>query len=115
MIVTPEQAKTKWCPHVRHGGDTSSFNRGSEPGNAINDGRPNREWRCCCIGSDCMMWRWLQAPMRQVSNKPVDGWEHVPADDSGEYAEHWLEPWESAQSKRLGYCALAGKPENLNA
>jgi len=34
MIATEVEAKTKWCPMVRH----------TEDGN--------------CIGSGCMMWRW---------------------------------------------------------
>ena len=110
MIVTQKEAKRMWCPHAR---TIDQDMIGATVNRDVGKGFPDSD--CYCLGDRCMAWRWAQPPMRQVSQKPVDGWEHVPADDSEEYAEHWLEPWESAQSKRPGYCALAGKPENLNA
>jgi hypothetical protein len=49
---TEEQARTKWCPHVR-----------------VSDGSWNRKWslntdgkgqeRARCIASECMAWRWF--------------------------------------------------------
>ena len=54
MIVTEEQAKTKWCPFVRH------HNALFEPcGNSLAS-MPNRETHPTfskCIAYQCMAWR----------------------------------------------------------
>ena len=51
MILTEDEARTKWCPAFRisYGGEGSDphDNRGDTPGN---NGR--------CIASRCMAWRW---------------------------------------------------------
>ena len=49
MIATEEEAKKKWCPHVRestHRG--GAYNR--------NSGGSDTTWNNC-LASDCMMWR----------------------------------------------------------
>ena len=56
MILTEEEARTKWCPMVRasavayvDGGTDDFDNRGKTtltPKSA------------CCIASECMMWQW---------------------------------------------------------
>ena len=56
-VMTEEEAKTKWCPHVRAMatfGDqfAGTYNR------SIHDDLPNP----ACIASDCMMWRWIMSP-----------------------------------------------------
>lgn len=57
MIITEEEARTKWCPHAR-GAAPFSF-RDSET--AVTS---NRVWNAeplegtTCIGSRCMAWRW---------------------------------------------------------
>ena len=63
---TEEQARTKWCPHVRTTDENmGTFNRWNlfEP----HDPRtPSGSWKdtgqlnpgCLCIASDCMMWDW---------------------------------------------------------
>jgi hypothetical protein len=59
--MTEEEAKTKWCPFVRHAEDTNqetsvpAFNRLAEP----------LRYNLNCVGSDCMAWRYV--------NRPVDG------------------------------------------
>lgn len=54
--MTEDEAKTKWCPHVRHtalpmsNGDAAVYdNRSSEVAFHVVG---------CCIASDCMAWRW---------------------------------------------------------
>ena len=54
--MTEEEARKKWCPHVRlwqisgNGNDTAYNRTESEIGNNINPIRSR------CIASDCMMW-----------------------------------------------------------
>ncbi len=67
MICTEEEAKTKWCPHVRYGyawdGGGSwahSYNRTEDP-NQMN-----------CIGSQCMMFRALRRGALGYDRNPDD-------------------------------------------
>lgn len=61
MIITEEEAKTKWCPMVRthivnvkdYYGDTTAA------GSAVNKCTK----RSVCIASACMMWRWVDGEM----------------------------------------------------
>lgn len=51
MLVTEEEAKTKWCPHVRvRHSSQAVINRTPDP-------MPEADFGC--IGSRCMSWRWL--------------------------------------------------------
>ena len=76
--MTEDQARTKWCPHVRYGdgGDDVATNR---CGKFTSE---NHEW-ARCIASDCMMWRWgerhTQEPIKnsfliQVTALPKEEW-----------------------------------------
>ena len=56
-MMTEEQARKKWCPHVRHEGNSVTFNRGTAHG-PLNDHPGNVGTLCNCIASDCMSWRW---------------------------------------------------------
>lgn len=47
MLMTEQEARTKWCPHYR------IFAGNSETG----DNRPNGPFNPRCIASDCMAWR----------------------------------------------------------
>lgn len=46
--MTEDEAKTKWCPHVRVG---------DKAVNRYFDGFPSHSY---CIGSECMAWRWIK-------------------------------------------------------
>lgn len=48
MVVTEEEAKTKWCPFVRYGA-TAAVNRDFQS--------QYSDRHCHCIGSACMAWR----------------------------------------------------------
>jgi len=65
--VTEEEAKGKWCPHVRQtsgsSDDGSSWNRIA----GRNEGAHGSE----CIASECMAWRWEVEFEPYVGNKPA--------------------------------------------
>lgn len=77
MLTTEEEAKTKWCPEVRTG-----LTAGMAVNHHIN-GDVDEETRC--IGSSCMMWRWLQVLAGDGMNVVDD-------------------------PKRRGFCGKAGRP-----
>lgn len=97
MMLTEDEAKTKWCPMVRHDMD-GGFNRfhsdGTAPASAT------------CIGSACMMWRW---------NEYTDQYRHYRHSEppEGEGWERTAHPgqWRRKNPNRGGFCGLAGKPE----
>ena len=52
-IVTPEVAKTRWCPFARSWTDTRA---GPDPNN-VGGVNPPGSTDCLCIASECMAWR----------------------------------------------------------
>lgn len=87
MILTEEDAKTKWCPHVR----ASAFIRGA----AVNrqSGFPGDEMNC--IASRCSQWRWMQ--------KPNPNFHPMMDAVTTKIPKHLVD-------ETRGYCGLAGKP-----
>jgi hypothetical protein len=70
MILTEEEAKTKWCPFARLsiGKDLAAPNRG-----------PSVEEKCRCIGSACMAWRRERTTPRDIQSFLVPGdWDFTP-------------------------------------
>lgn len=102
-MMTEEEAKTKWCPQARIDGltDLPAYNR------CIDGSAPKAS---CCIGSACMMWRWSQQGRQNIASHAVEGWEHIPAEDSDDGVEFWREPEDRWIRRWHGYCGLAGKP-----
>lgn len=114
-MMTEEDAKTKWCPFVRHSADgQATFNRGdTDPLNNIaGPGVKNHDaWLCNCIASKCMAWRdhdrivetGRKIPTSMSVAKPVGNW----------YCSYSVdEPvWVETAVERVGYCGLAGRPE----
>jgi hypothetical protein len=76
--MTEQEATQKWCPHSRKYYGRGSINR------TDTDAKPGGTH---CIGSKCMMWRWVKDPLIEfvANGKPVP-------DYTGEH----------------GYCGLAG-------
>jgi hypothetical protein len=83
--MTEDEAKTKWCPMSRSWDEAGSANRGRKGEIDVAD---------CCIGSACMMWRWLMVP-----NPEWAIFDHDLAPE-GSAPPAWLE------SKTDGLCGL---------
>jgi len=114
VIVTEEEAKTKWCPEARVFKSagvplsrSAAVNRWSDDAEQIN--------KTNCLGSGCMAWRWF----REATS---DEWEKVVPhpDDMKRYflAGYEEDPnHRGAMRKKIsnampafGYCGKAGKP-----
>ncbi len=95
MILTEEDAKTKWCPFSRTmvwrnslgGSSATAVNRWADE-----DG-PALPTACICLGSGCMAWRWKREFVFKADGVQV----HL-VDEVVEPPIH-------------GYCGLAGRPE----
>ena len=60
MILTEDEAKTKWCPERRSARlveDNSANSDYPRAAASTNDG-------ATCIGSRCMLWKWITPPNR---------------------------------------------------
>lgn len=57
MLMSEQDAKTKWCPHARSI-DWETFRDGEKPvsANRHEDGAPHRN--CLCLASGCANWAW---------------------------------------------------------
>lgn len=73
-MTLESEAKTKWCPMIAQ---RTKFKRIDDP-DAMDR----------CIGSACMMWRWIEPP----------------------YSNEHLKNWQEATGGPTGFCGLAGKP-----
>lgn len=113
-MLTEEEAKTKWCPHVRNvlplDEGNGSFNRGNpeDPaGLSHSDG-----YQCNCIASACMAWRWHD----QVHHRDVELWSksrntrvHSAYSDDSDWRPVSGNKDDEPPSA-VGYCGLAGSP-----
>lgn len=67
MIVTEEEAKTKWCPEARVAMETHGYGAG----NRFGDDRESYVGKqTLCVGAACMAWRWA-APVAGVTRDPA--------------------------------------------
>ena len=82
MLLSEEEAKTKWCPFARCNINNVSANRfaGAPYDNSL------------CIASQCMAWRW--------GHKEVD---HITRGEPTQWSTIDLEQTDK------GFCGLAGK------
>lgn len=88
-MMTEDEAKTKWCPFTRYGGDSASTcNRYIM---MVEPLRPEVAAWNACIGRGCMAWRWSTNFNQLQCEFP---------DKSGD----------DLFAIASGYCGLAGKP-----
>ena len=85
MLLTEEEAKTKWCPAARVS-DAGLGNRYT----MVDDLTSGMAF-AHCIASRCMWWRWGVDETRDRHRKP---------DGTVEEYRH-----------KAGYCGIAGKPD----
>lgn len=92
MILTEEEAKTKWCPYVRvEYGTTSGLNR---------DGLGCAADTAICLASGCMAWRWLMDEPHDIECASV----RTQMDPVPDLCNC------DGPSTRVGFCGLAGAP-----
>lgn len=108
MMVTIEEAKTKWCPFSRAMKHTD--NDGVVTTNRIyrsDDKMPFKD--TLCLATACMSWRW-GAPETQLIETPTDkppsgeGWQQ--SKDQPKNGGAMV--WKRRCPDRLGFCGLAG-------
>jgi hypothetical protein len=83
-----------------------------------------------CVSSECAMWRWNSREHQRVQYarcascevaikeedagaKPPNsnGWSFEPYDGDEKIPARWIEPPQQAETRRTGYCGLAGKQD----
>jgi hypothetical protein len=99
MMLTEEEAKTKWCPLARVSNPAGT----AQPANRVmHDGAVLAGLSAFnCIGSVCMAWRWDEPPMGFTP----DGFVRIATGrlpDAGSVIP---------QKLRQGHCGAFGKPE----
>lgn len=100
MILTEEEAKTKWCPETRIHEVRGAGVYVNKP---ITDENPHGHAKAAsvlCIGSACMAWRWATNGGHYEAVAPNH---HGPS-----FAR--LIPGTGTLSTTHGYCGKAGKP-----
>lgn len=61
MIVTEEEARTKWCPHARVQVHQSAVNREMDYRDDLQPRcRVVPARGCLCVASNCMAWKWMR-------------------------------------------------------
>ena len=104
MLMTEEEAKTKWCPHTRLAAPVDSEAAGTS-GNRYGDDALSG---CRCIGSQCMAWR-CGKPAIERQGSLGDGANPHAFRPNGDGWEFIKRAWQRTVPR--GYCGLAGRVE----
>ncbi|UKJ74551.1 hypothetical protein [Azospirillum brasilense] len=98
MLMTEEEARTKWCPMARNAGVTNR-----DTGSTASVNRNGREHygveNCSCIASGCMAWRRENATDAALAARAA-----------GDRRPDW-EIKASIAANPRGFCGAFGKPE----
>lgn len=113
--MTEEEARMKWCAHVKFAPDTLT----GVSGNRFDGGPEKWDAECRCIASHCMAWR--EGPPTIMADEFCEGivlanefnppFSNVP--DGFEVTSYNSRGWRASKNgiaKATGYCGLAGKP-----
>lgn len=95
MILKEEEAKAKWCSHVRHSNFSNDENASNRYGRIEDDEFNDNPEEARCIASECMQWRWATK---------VNPEYHKYAGDLDSTPKRIVD-------KDRGYCGPAGKPD----
>lgn len=106
MLLTEEEAKTKWCPKYQASAAEGADNRplGKGPDGRLDINTMHRD--SCCIASACMAWRQSGGQKYEIGAAEIDVWTKA----------GWLVAGIKDGNATVimpirGYCGLAGKPE----
>ncbi len=112
-MLTETDAKAKWCPMARVGGDP-----GSEAAGVSYNRWPggHHEAAASCIASDCMAWRWfgfviddawteaVKAAAIEIGDKTPS--RHKAADHVNKNRDAY-----GLSTEKLGFCGAFGQPK----
>lgn len=106
-----EEARTKWCPHVR---TAWAMNPQNDDAPICTSNRGNTDDKCRCVASDCMMWR-LQPLMADPAfaeavkaRAEKTGDKDPSRRDSAAYVLAHRSEYDLHDKPFMGYCGLAG-------
>ncbi|WP_376960158.1 hypothetical protein ABNQ39_20825 [Azospirillum sp. A26] len=138
MLMTEEQARTKWCPLARVDsgfagcGVVNRYPARDARGSDCSGRREMMNETVVCVSSDCMAWRWGEcepSPAFEIfKDNPCtesleeihrpegipEAWEWCPArtdENSVTHSAGYREPLSEAKARRRGYCGAFGKAE----
>lgn len=102
MMLTEEEAKTKWCPQMAHhelACDETERRGQTNIGGVI---------AARCIASECMAWRFegTRTETVWIDPKPTPQQEA----DAAERGESYCKPHYAETRVKTGYCGLASRP-----
>lgn len=113
MLLTEEQARTKWCPHSRYNsnGELAS-NRWKQ---SAPEDQPHalNPVPCRCIASECMAWRMHTLPHEFSMDYANAKW-LVDGDENYEFVTNDGREGGLVKVRQIaanGFCGLAGKVE----
>lgn len=102
-MMTEEEAKTKWCPHVRVSG-AGSIDGTEWLTNREDDGPDDLQFMNC-VGSACMAWRWARVANPDFKERAIQQrWPEPPDTRKPHEKERFV------TSETEGFCGLAGSP-----
>lgn len=109
MILTEEEARTKWCPEARVAIDAQGYSAANRFGD---DGKSYLGSQTFCIGSACMAWRWEgDWSDQKIHPNTLEAWAKygwVKVDDPFEGDDGTITV--RYAGRRVGFCGKAGKP-----
>lgn len=114
MIVTEEEAKTKWCPWTRVPIETETLEW--VVGNRANQTGPGGLYKGSkCIASQCMAWRWAENRIPGAGQNCPDcggrgGRLGAPIGSDADCKTCRGTGRLMVQKQIVGYCGLAGTP-----
>lgn len=128
MLLTEDQARTKWCPHALQSDTSAGYNRTTK-GAVLGT--------CLCVASECMAWRWDKLAGGMIHRRVYHGtqdydgyrsqrfaktgetffqfygawwrYEHTSSDSNGVY-DLIVRSLDDEVEATGGYCGLAGMP-----